>query len=214
MMTVSQSSMLKSLSSLWCADVVTFREKRQTDEPGDNVLVHSAMLHIDFPYELAGVEDLPLVSRWVEGHTLLGRQDQDGTWRFFYGEGTKVVVIVQLHPWRRFVKERSRGNYVTQSIVARDGDAFARVSRWDLANTYCKLEIIGGHRPDEESDDRSVMVFTEAEARHLLAVLNNMLEPQKFFYFDDPLWRKKLNAVAERNVGETYEQWSLTLPQE
>lgn len=210
MTTHDENRKFADLSNLWCADVVTFRDKREDDGPDDHVIVHSAMIDIEKPYTLKGVEDLPLISRWVEGQQFIGREDRDGTWRFFYGKGTKVVVIVQLHPWARFILADTTS--VTESIVARDGEAFARISRWSLDEQFCKLEIIGGHRPNEESEDRSVMCFTQGEIRHLLAVLNNVLNREKFYYFDDPLWRNKLNAVAERNVGQTFGEWKQTLP--
>lgn len=204
---VDENSRTNSLSDLWCVDIVTFSVRHEGEPIESTVSIHSAFIHLD-PHNISPTND-PIISRFIgDDDGFLGRQEQDGTYRYFYGEGTKVRVIVQLHPWRRYILDNAltRGT-VTESVVARDGDGFARISRWSLDEAFCKLELIGCSAPNEEHADRATMVFSHAELRHLLAVINNVLNKKAFYYFDDPLWRKPLTAVAERNVGVSYDVW-------
>jgi hypothetical protein len=203
---VDENGKTNTLSNLWCVDILTFRDLHEGEDIEDSVVIHSAFVHLD-KYNISPVND-PIVSRFIGDEGFLGRQEQDGTYRYFYGEAGKARVIVQYHPWRRYIQDEAltRGS-VTEAIVARDGDAFVRVNRWSLDEKFCKLEIIGGSRPNEESEDRSVMVFTAAEVRSLAAVLRNIINSELFYYFDDPLWREPLTKVAERNVGVSYNEW-------
>lgn len=207
MTTEQQSPITDSLSNIWCADVLTFTPRKEGESLEDTVRIHSALIPIENRYQISPVND-PILSRFIGDETFLGRQEQDGTYRYFYGEDTKVRVIVQLHPWRRYVAEEllTRGT-VSESIVARDREAFVRINRWSLDEQFCKLELIGCAAPNEESEDRATMVLSTAEIRHMIAVLNNVINKKAFYYFDDPLWRKPLTKVAERNVGVSYDEW-------
>lgn len=207
MTTEQQTPITDSLSNIWCADICTFSVRKEGESPEDTVQIHSALIPIENRYNISPVND-PILARFIGDETFLGRQEQDGTYRYFYGQDTKVRVIVQLHPWRRYIQDEAltRGT-VAESIVARDGDAFVRVNRWSLDETFCKLELIGCSAPNEESSDRATMVLSTSEVRHLLAVLNNVINKKAFYYFDDPLWRKPLTKVAERNVGVSFDTW-------
>lgn len=208
-MTVSNSSNSNDFSTLWCVDIAVVSPSVQNPIVPD-VTVHGAMIHIDRPWDY-NIAENHIVARYVEHLKFLGKQDQDGCWRYFYGEsGGKIEIVVQLHPWASYVKQKPVNGIVSETIVARDKDSFLTVNRWSLDERFCKFELINGARPNDVYDDRSVMVLSNAEIRHLVQVLQNVLSAKEFYYFDDPLWRGKLTAAAERNVGQTYEEWSLT----
>lgn len=197
--------------TIWCADIAVVGNPHP-DNPGvPSVDIHSAFIDIQNPMSM-DVEKLPIISRFVDGLRLISKQDQDGCWRYFFAEDVTYAptVIVQLHPHGRYIRDRQRDGIVSEIMVARDAEAFLMVNRWSIDERFCKFELFNGSRPNEISDDRSVIVLSNSEIRHLVKVLQNVLNASNFYRFDDPVWRDKLTAVAERNVNATYAQWQLT----
>ena len=207
----SNSSQSNAFTNLWCADIAMVGNPHPDNPSVPSVDVHSAFIQIDNPMSM-DVQTLSIISRYVQGLRLISKQDQDGCWRYFFAEDVThtPTVIVQLHPYGQYIRERQRDGVVSETMVARDGDAFLMVNRWSLDERFCKFELMNGNRPNEEHDDRSVMVLSNSEIRHLVKVLQNVLNAKNFYRFDDPVWRDKLTAIAERSVGQSYEEWRLT----